>query len=50
MILVPVNGWLDPDGMRVMMTESSAMQVSPEEVLSDSIYIYLRDADGITVA
>lgn len=49
-IMVPDNGSMDADDIRSMVVDVNSSQVAPEEVLSDSVYLYSRDNDSITLA
>lgn len=49
-IMVPDNGSMDADDIRNMVVDVNSSQVAPEEVLSDSVYLYSRDNDSITLA
>jgi len=49
-IMVPDNGAMDADDIRNMVVDVNSSQVAPEEVLSDSVYLYTRDNDTIVLA
>ncbi|MDF2950707.1 MAG: hypothetical protein K0S18_290 [Anaerocolumna sp.] len=46
-IMVPDNGSMDADDIKNMVVDVNSSQVAPEEVLSDSVYLYNRDNDSI---
>lgn len=47
---LPVNGEWEADGLRKMVMDVNREQLSPEEVLSDSVYIYRRELDRLEIA
>ncbi len=49
-ILVPATAHIDPNELRAMVHEVNITQVLPEEVLSDNVYIYRREADCVCIA
>lgn len=50
LLLVPDNGSIDVDNLSQMVHEVNTTQVSPEEVLSDTVYYYDKDARALMFA
>ena len=50
LLLVPDNGSMDVDNLSQMVHEVNTTQVSPEEVLSDTVYYYDKDARALMFA
>ena len=48
-ILLPANGDMDAEYLIRMVKEVNATEVSPEEVLSDSVYKYIVDEDRVVM-
>lgn len=50
LLLVPDNGSMDVDSLAQMVHEVNSTQVAPEEVLSDNVYYYDKDARVLMIA
>ena len=50
LLLVPDNGSMDVDSLAQMVHEVNSTQVAPEEVLSDNVYYYDKDARALMIA
>ena len=46
-ILLPVQKEFDRDTLKQMVTDVNATQVDAQEVLSDGVYLYLRESDEV---
>lgn len=49
-LIIPVSDSVTVDGLAQMVSEVNATQVAPEEVLSNSVYIYSREDDSFRLA
>ena len=49
LICIPAAGF-DPDDLRTIVREINSMQVAPEEVLSDNVYMYRKETGVISIA
>ena len=50
LILLPVQGDEDEEGLKKMVREVNETQVEREEVLSDSVYYYNRETGELSIA
>lgn len=49
-LLIPADGEKDAEELKDMVRTINATEVSPEEVLSDNVYVYIRATDRVEMA
>ena len=49
-LLIPADGEKDAEELKDMVRTINATEVSPEEVLSDNVYVYIRATERVEMA
>ena len=49
-LLIPEDAGMDVESLKAMVSEVNANEVAPEEVLSDNVYFYDKDAKQLMIA